>query len=116
MPACCAAFCCHVILQYHNCCSSPQLHVCYPVITCTEYQTINYAPAGFAVLTLLFLILFLVSTLSAPKGDTISGAGTSSDVLSGGQTVDSTSAAGSLLLSFCNLIANLDIVPVNAEF
>ena len=47
-------------------------------------------PAGFAILTLLFLILFLVSTLSAPKGDTISGAGTSSNVLSGGQTVGST--------------------------
>ena len=67
------------------------------------------AHAGFAVLTLLFLILFLVSTLSASKGGTVSEAGTSSDILSGGQAVDSTSAAGSLLLSFCVLAANLGI-------
>ncbi|DBB05404.1 TPA: hypothetical protein ACH3X3_010619 [Trebouxia sp. C0006] len=43
----------------------------------------NFPTAGFAILTLLFLILFLVSTLSAPKGDAVSGAGTSSDILSG---------------------------------
>lgn len=48
----------------------------------------NFPTAGFAVLTLLFLILFLVSTLSAPKGDTVSRAGTSSDVLSGSANDD----------------------------
>ena len=120
MPACCAP-CCHVVLQYCHCChvvlqrcicsSSPQIHICCPVIACSDYQTTTYAPtpAGFAILTLLFLILFLVSTLSAPKGDAVSGAGTSSDILSGGQIVHSTSAAGSLLLLFGNLAANLGI-------
>lgn len=49
----------------------------------------NFPTAGFAVLTLLFLILFLVSTLSASKGDAIFGAGTSSDILSGSAHDDS---------------------------
>lgn len=106
MSACCAAFCCHVVCRVAF---AAQVLICHSGITSTDCSTTTCAHAGFAVLTLLFLILFLVSTLSASKGDTASGAGTSSDILSGGQAIDSTSAAGSLLLSFCVLAANLGI-------
>jgi len=50
--------------------------------------------AGFATLALVFLVLFLVSTSSTSKGTTISGADTTADVLSAGQTIDLTSPAG----------------------